>query len=133
VTEACYERHRHDESRSFLKKVAHTHPRRELHVVVDNYATGKHPDIEAWLVKNPRVILHFTPTSGSWLNFVEIFFCIITRQAIRRGTFHTVAHLVSAIRRFIDGWDERCRPFFWTKTAEELLPHLRQRTSDARH
>ena len=133
VTEACYERHRHDEFLLFLKKVARTYRRRELHVVVDNYATHGHPDVEAWLAKNPRVTLHFTPTSGSWLNLVEVFFSIITRQAIRRGTFHSVPDLVAAIRRFIDGWNERCHPFWWTKTADELLPHIRQRTSDARH
>jgi len=89
---------------------------------------------EAWLVKHPRITLHFTPTSGSWLNLVEVFFSIITRQAIRRGTFASVAELVGAIRRFIDGWNDRCHPFIWTKTADEILPHAtRQATSDARH
>ena len=103
----------------------------ELHVVVDNYDTHKHPDIKAWLAKNPRITLHFTPTSGSWLNLVEIFFGIITRQAIRRGTFDSVKDLVAAISTFIDGWNERCHPFTWTKTADEILPHAtRQRTSD---
>ena len=134
VTDGCYDHHRHEEFLHFLKKVARSYPRRQLHVVVDNYRTHKHPDVEAWLAKNPRVTLHFTPTSGSWLNLVEVFFGIITRQAIRRGTYHSVADLVAAIRRFIDGWNDRCRPFSWTKTAEEILPHAtRQRTSDARH
>jgi len=134
VTEACYERHRHEEFLHFLKKVARAHPRRELHVVVDNYATHKHPDVEAWLTKHPRVRLHFTPTSGSWLNLVEVFFSIITRQAIRRGTFGSVSDLVGAIRRFIAGWNERCHPFTWTKSPDEVLSHARerQRTSDAR-
>ena len=77
--------------------------------------------------------LHFTPTSGSWLNLVEVFFGIITRQAIRRGTFVSVKDLIAAIRRFIDGWNERCHPFVWTKTADEIPPHAtRQTTSDAR-
>jgi transposase len=134
VTDACYDRHRHGEFLHFLKRVARAYPRRELHVVVDNYRTHKHPDVEAWLAKHPRVTLHFTPTSGSWLNMVEVFFGIITRQAIRRGTFTSVDDLIAAIRRFIQGWNERCHPFTWTKTAEEILPHAtRQGTSAAGH
>ncbi|MGH8938039.1 MAG: IS630 family transposase [Actinomycetes bacterium] len=135
VTDACYERHRHDEFLDFLKKVARAYPRRELHVVVDNYRTHKHPDVEAWLAQHPRVTLHFTPTSGSWLNLVEVFFSIITRQAIRRGTFQSVKDLVRAIRRFIDAWNDRCHPFVWTKTPDEVLRHAqnRQTTSDAGH
>ena len=135
VTDACSERHRHDEFLDFLKKVARSYSRRELHVVVDNYSTHKHPDVEAWLAKYPRVTLHFTPTSGSWLNLVEVFFSIITTQAIRRGTFASVSDLVAAIRRFIDGWNDRCHPFVWTKSPDEVLSHARprKRTSDARH
>jgi len=71
VTDGCYDHHRHEEFLHFLKKVARSYPRRELHVVVDNYRTHKHPDVEAWLAKHPRVTLHFTPTSGSWLNLVS--------------------------------------------------------------
>ena len=135
VTDACYPRHRHQEFLRFLKKVAAAHPRTELHIVVDNYATHKHPDVQAWLAKHPRITLHFTPTSGSWLNMVEIFFGIITRQAIRRGTFTSVKGLITAIETFIDGWNDRCQPFNWTKTADELLPHCRpgKRTSFTRH
>ena len=119
----------------FLKKVARAYPRRQLHVVVDNYQTHKHSDVEASLAKHSRVTLHFTPTSGSWMNLVEVFFGIITRQAIRRGTFTSVRDLVGAIRRFIDGWNERCHPFVWTKNPLEVLSHARQRqtTSDAGH
>jgi transposase len=134
VTDACYDRHGKAEFLDFLKKVARAYPRRELHVVVDNYHTHKHAEINAWLARNPRITLHFTPTSGSWLNLVEVFFGIITRQAIRRGTFTSVKQLVTAIGRFIDGWNERCHPFVWTKPADEILTHARrQRTSDARH
>ena len=116
------------------RSVARAYPRRELHVVVDNYHTHKHDDINEWLAKHPRITLHFTPTSGSWLNLVEVFFGIITRQAIRRGSFNNVKQLVTAISAFIDGWNDRCHPFVWTKTADEILPHAtRQRTSDARH
>jgi transposase len=121
VTDACYPRHRHEEFLRFLKHVAKTYPRVKLHLVVDNYATHKHPDVQAWLARNPRITMHFTPTSGSWLNMVEIFFGIITRQAIRRGTYRSVKDLIAAIERFIDGWNERCQPFTWTKTADDIL------------
>jgi transposase len=134
VTDACYDRHGKAEFGDFLKKVAKAYPRRELHVVVDNYHTHKHPEINAWLAKNPRITLHFTPTSGSWLNLVEVFFGIITRQAIRRGSFASVRELKHAIATFIDGWNDRCHPFTWTKTADEILPHAtRKRDSDAQH
>ncbi len=121
VTDACYPRHRNEEFLAFLKRVAKAYPRKKLHIVVDNYATHKHPNIQAWLGRNPRITLHFTPTSGSWLNMVEIFFGIITRQAIRRGTFTSVKDLIAAIQTFIDGWNERCQPFVWTKTADQLV------------
>lgn len=133
ITDRCYERHGKAEFLDFLKTVARAYPRRELHVVCDNYHTDKHDDINAWLVKNPRVTLHFTPTSGSWLNLVEVFFSIITRQAIRRGSFNSVKELMTAISAFIDGWNQRCHPFTWTKTADEILPHARKQTSDAGH
>jgi transposase len=94
------------------------YPRKKLHIVVDNYATHKHPDVAAWLARNKRITLHFTPTSGSWLNLVEIFFGIITRQAIRRGTYTSVKDLISAITTFINSWNERCEAFVGTKTAD---------------
>ena len=134
VLDRCYDRHGKAEFLDFLKRVAKAYPHRELHVVVDNYHTHKHDDINRWLAKHPRITLHFTPTSASWLNLVEVFFGIITRQAIRRGSFDSVNALVTAIRTFIDGYNERCRPFTWTKTADEILPHAtRQPTSDAGH
>jgi len=134
VTDQCYDRHGKAEFLDFLKKVAKAYPRRQLHVVLDNYHTHKHDEINTWLAKNPRVTLHFTPTSGSWLNLVEVFFGIITRQAIRRGSFDSVTELVTAIGCFITGWNDRCQPFTWTKTADEILPHAtRKRNSDARH
>jgi transposase len=135
VTDACYPRHRSDEFLRFLKHVAKAYPRVRLHVVVDNYAAHKHPRVTAWLARTPRIMLHFTPTSGSWLNLVEIFFGIITRQAIRRGSFDSVRDLTDAIRRFIDGWNERCQPFTWTKTADQVIAKATggQRTSITRH
>jgi transposase len=134
VTDACYPRHRHEEFLRFLKHVAKAYPRVKLHIVADNYATHKHPAVQAWLVKNPRITMHFTPTSGSWLNMVEIFFGIITRQAIRRGTFTSVKDLITAIETFIDGWNDRCEPFTWTKTADQILDKARRpTTSNTRH
>jgi transposase len=134
VLDACYDRHGKAEFLDFLKTVARAYPRRELHVVLDNYHTHKHAEINTWLAKHPRITLHFTPTSGSWLNLVEVFFGIITRQAIRRGSFDSVKQLVAAIHTFINGWNQRCHPFTWTKTADEVLPHTsRKRNSDARH
>jgi transposase len=133
VTDRCYDRHGKAEFLDFLKLVAKAYPRRKLHVVLDNYHTHKHQDINRWLEKNSRITLHFTPTSGSWMNLVEVFFGIITRQAIRRGSFDNVAQLNTAIRAFIAGYNDRCQPFVWTKTADEILPRAtRQPTSDAR-
>ena len=133
VTDACYPRHRHQEFLKFLKQVAKAYPRQELHVVCDNYRTHTHATVRAWLERNPRITLHFTPTSGSWLNMVEIFFGIITRQAIRRGSFTSVTDLIDAIRTFIDGWNDRCHPFTWTKDADTILAKAQQspNTKDA--
>ena len=106
----------------------------KLHVVADNYATHKHPNVKAWLERNPRITMHFTPTSGSWLNLVEVWFGIIERQAIRRGTFTSVTDLNTKIRAFITGWNKRSRPFVWTKTADEILAKAQRKvTSGADH
>jgi len=137
ITDRCYTRHTNSEFLDFLKLVARTYPRVPLHVICDNYATHKHPNVKAWLQRNPRVTLHFTPTSGSWLNMVEIFFGIITRQAIRRGTFTSVKDLETAIATYIDGWNERAQPFTWTKSADQIVSHAKPRapktTSYTRH
>ena len=127
TADACYSRHRHQEFLRFLKKVAAAHPGIELHVVLDNYGTHKHPEVRKWLAEpaNQRITLHFTPTSCSWLNMVEIFFGIITRQAIRRGTFRSVKDLTTAIGAFIDAYNDRCEPFTWTKNADELIAKIR--------
>src|ERR671929_1153848 len=122
VTEACTERHRHQEFLAFLKQVAAAYPRRQLHVVCDNLSTHTHPTVRAWLQRHPRVQLHFTPASGSWLNLVEAFFSILTRQALRRGSFPTVADLIAAIERFIAAWNDRCAPFTWTRTPTPSSP-----------
>ncbi len=136
VVDECYDRHRGEEFLKFLKKVAKTYPDVELHVICDNYSAHKHADVNKWLnhPRNSRITLHFTPTHSSWMNLVEVFFAIITRQAIRRGSFASVRELTAAIRRFIDAWNERCGPFVWTKTADEILAKAnRQSTSVTDH
>jgi transposase len=138
TADACYPRHRHQEFLKFLQKVAAAHPGVDLHVVLDNYGTHKHPEIRRWLARpeNQRITLHFTPTSCSWLNMAEVFFGIITRQAIRRGSFRSVRELTGAIGVFIDAYNDRCHPFTWTKDADQLLAKIkprRQRTNATRH
>jgi transposase len=131
VTDACYARHRHQEFLKFLRQVARAYPRTRLHIVVDNYAAHKHANVAKWLARHPRITLHFTPTSASWLNLVETFFSIITRQAIHRGSFASVDDLHAAIRTYIDAYNERCEPFTWTKTADEILAKLKPQTTSA--
>ncbi len=134
VTDRTFDRHRHEEFLAFLKLVAKAYPERELHIVLDNYGTHTHPAVNAWLAEHPRIHLHFTPKGASWLNLVEAFFSIITRQAIRRGSFTSVRDLMRAIRRFIDAWNERCAPFVWTKDATSILAQIkRQDGSLTRH
>ena len=127
TADACYPRHRHQEFLRFIKKVAGAHPGTDLHVVLDNYGAHKHPEVRKWLARpeNQRITLHFTPASCSWLNMVEIFFGIITRQAIRRGTFRSVKELTGAIGLFIDAYNDRCLPFTWTKDADELIAKIK--------
>jgi transposase len=134
VTGQCKNRHRHQEFLAFLKHLARAYPGRELHLVMDNYAAHKRPEIKAWLAANPRIRAHFTPTSGSWLNLVEVWFGIIERQAIRRGTFRSVGDLTTKIKQFIDGWNDRKHPFIWTKTADDVLAKIkRKRISTTNH
>jgi transposase len=121
VTGICRPRHRHQEFLVFLKHVARAYPKQELHLVMDNYATHKKAEVRQWLAANPRIHVHFTPTSASWMNLVEVWFGIIERQAIHRGTFRSVRELTSKIRDFINGWNPRAQPFVWTKTAERIL------------
>ena len=134
VTAATKPRHRHQEFLAFLKQVARAYPDRELHLVMDNYASHKRVEVRDWLAANPRVHVHYTPTSGSWLNLVEVWFSIIERQAIHRGTFGSVKDLNTKIRAFVNGWNDRAHPFAWTKTADHILAKAnRQKTSDAAH
>ena len=134
VTGLCKPRHRHQEFLVFLKHLARAYPERELHLVMDNYATHKKAEVRAWLAEHPRIHVHFTPTSASWMNLVEVWFGIIERQAIHRGTFGSVKDLTTKIRAFINGWNTRCAPFVWTKTADQVLTKAnRQDTSTTSH
>ena len=124
VTAVCKNRHRHTEFLAFLTHVAWAYPDQELHLVMDNDTTHKHAKVKAWLKANPRIHVHFTPTSGSWLNLVEVWFSIIEKQAIHRGTFASVRNLMIKIRAFIDGWNQRKHPFIWTKPADQILDKI---------
>ena len=121
VTAALKPKHRRSEFLAFLRQIDHAYPGVELHLVMDNYATHKPPEVKEWLTTHPRFTVHFTPTSGSWLNRVEVWFRIIDRQAIRRGIFTSVKALNAKIRQFITGWNEPSHPFVWTKTPEQVL------------
>jgi transposase len=134
VTATCQPRHRHQEFLRFLRQVARAYPDRDLHLVMDNYAAHKHPAVRAWLAAHPRITVHFTPTSASWMNLVEVWFGIIERQAIHRGSYRSVRDLTTRIRAFIDGWNDRRHPFTWTKTADQILTKAnRQKTSETPH
>lgn len=123
VTDQCYRKHTNQEFLKFLKHVAGAYPGQDLHIVVDNYRTHKHENIRTWMARpeNARIHLHFTPTGCSWMNLVEVFFSIITRQAIRRGSFTSVTELTKAIRNFITTYNTNCHPFTWTKPADIII------------
>jgi len=116
----CFPRHTHVEFLDFLASLDRQYPRRQLHLICDNYGTHKHPKVRQWLRDHPRFHFHFTPTSASWLNLVERWFSLITTQAIRRGTFNSVRSLEGAIRKFLAHWNENATPFSWTKSAAAI-------------
>jgi transposase len=122
----CFARRTHQEFVAFLASLAQRYPRRELHLICDNYGTHKHPKVREWLAAHPRVHLHFTPTSASWLNLVERWFALVTTQAIRRGSFDSVARLERAIMRYLAAWNEQAKPFRWTKSVPDLRHKLRR-------
>jgi transposase len=123
----CMPRHRHQEFIKFLKQIdAETPPELDLHLVVDNYATHKHPNVKAWLKRHSRFHLHFIPTSSSWLNLVERWFREITDKRIRRGVFRSVQQLIEAIRSYIDEHNDDPKPFVWTAKAEDILEKVRR-------
>jgi transposase len=117
----CHPRHRHEEFLRFLRQLDKEIPSKELHLTLDNYGTHKQERVQKWLKRHKRFHLHFTPTGASWMNMVEIWFGILTNQAIRRGSFDSVANLIGAIKAFLNRWNEGAKPFIWTKTAEQIL------------
>lgn len=127
VLTTCKRRHRHQEYIDFLKRVdANVPAKLDIHLVVDNYATHKHPKVKRWFAARPRYHVHYTPTSASWLNQVEIWFNIITQRAIRRGTFKSVKELVSKIEQFVQRYNATTRPFVWTATADSILEKIKR-------
>src|SRR5512135_2460159 len=123
----CLPRHRHDEFLVFLRRIQREVPRGlQVHLILDNYATHSHPDVQAWLAKHPRFHLHFTPTSSSWLNLVERWFRNLTDKRLRRGSFNSVADLIAAIEEYLTIHNEDAKPFVCTATADSILAKVRR-------
>ncbi len=121
----CLKKHRHQEFLKFLNTVdKNIDQELDLHIIVDNYATHKHPKVKNWLLKHPRFHFHFIPTSSSWLNLVERFFGIITEKQIRRGAFKSVEVLETCIYNFIENNNKNPKPFKWTKSTKEILDKI---------
>lgn len=122
VISTCMPRHRHQEWIRFLKLIDRETPAgMDLHLIVDNYATHKHPKVREWLKRHPRFHLHFTPTSASWLNMVERFFRDLTTRRVRAGIFKSVAELEAAIRDYLRHHNTQPKPFIWTAKAADIL------------
>src|ERR1700675_2790606 len=127
VLTRCRQRHRHQEYLDFLRQIdRNVPPDLDVHVIVDNYATHKHPRVKRWLAARPRFHVHFTPTYASWLNQVEIWFNRITQRAIRRGTFRSVKELVTKIDQFVENDNQNARPFVWTATADSIFAKVQR-------
>jgi len=122
VISMCQDRHRHEEWLKFLRLIDRKTPKHlQLHLIVDNYATHKHPDVRQWLAKHPRFVMHFTPTSASWLNMVERFFRDISENRLRHDSFASVADLEQAIAQYIEHHNKNPKPFIWTARAGDIL------------
>ena len=125
VIGSLHHRHRAAEFKKFLIRIDEEVPAHlEVHLILDNYATHKTPDIQRWLLRHPRFHLHFTPTSGSWLNMVERWFAELTTKKIKRGAHLSVRALERDIRDWIGQWNENPHPYVWVKTAEQILASL---------
>ncbi len=137
VISSLHSRHRAIEFKKFLQRLDHEVPADlEVHLVLDNASTHKTPAIRKWLLAHPRFVLHFTPTSSSWLNLVERWFGELTNKKLRRGAHRSVRDLNSDIREWVKTWNENPRPFVWTKTAEEILDSIARyctRINQSRH
>lgn len=121
----CYQRHRQQEFLKFLRTLEQEFPGEvPLHLIIDNYGTHKHEKVRAWLKRHPRFVLHFVPTSSSWLNLVERWFGELDQKAIRRGVFHSVEDLKNSIHAFLQAWNRAPKPFVWTATVESITQKL---------
>ena len=121
----CMPRHRHQEFIRFLKKIDGETPAGvDLHLIVDNYGTHKHPRVQSWIRRHPRFHLHFIPTSSSWLNLVERWFREITDKRIRRGAFRSVPELIAAIEDYMSNHNQNPRVFVWTASVESILTKI---------
>jgi transposase len=121
----CKPRHRHQEFLAFLRRLDACIPQPlDVHLIVDNYATHKHPKVRTWLAQRPRYHIHYTPTYSSWLNQVERWFGLITQRAIRRGSFRSVKELIQKIDAFVQHYHRSSRPFVWTATADSILEKI---------
>ena len=121
----CMQRHRHQEFIRFLNAIEAAVPAGKLvHVILDNYATHKHPKVMAWLERHKRWTFHYTPTSGSWLNAVETFFSAMTRRRLKRGVFHSLVDLQAAINRYLAEHNADPKPFVWTATSQKIIAKL---------
>jgi transposase len=120
-----HKRHRHQEFLRFLRRIPREFPGRlPLHLVMDNYGTHGTPEVKAWLAKHPRFVVHFVPTSCSWLNLIERWFAELTNKRIRRGSFHNVEELTIAIQDFLAVWNRSPKPFVWTATVDSIVAKL---------
>ena len=127
VISICQERHRHQEWLKFLRLLDDATPEgKQLHLIVDNYATHKHPKVRRWLARHPRFHVHFTPTGASWLNMVERFFRDLTEHRLRRGVFRDVEELILAIDEYVDRHNENPKPFIWTAKASDILEKVKR-------
>ncbi len=121
----CFQRHRHQEFIRFLRTIDEEFPGKvPLHLIMDNYGTHKHANVQAWLKRHPRFVLHFVPTSSSWLNLVERWFGELDAKAISRGVFRSVDDLRASINEFLKSWNENPKPFVWTATVESITEKL---------
>ena len=127
ILHECMPRHRHQEFLRFLRKIERAVPTGlDVHVILDNYATHKHPAVRAWLENHPRVQFHFTPTSASWLNLVERFFSELTTRQLKRLAVTSVSELIEAITRYIDARNEKPKPFTWTASPSSIIAKVRK-------
>jgi len=125
VIHKCKPRHRHQEFMSFLRHIDANVPKDlDIHLIVDNYATHKHPKVKLWLAQRPRYHIHYTPTYSSWINQVERWFGLITDKAIRRGTFKNVKELCRKIDAFVEHYNQNPKPFAWTATADSIFEKI---------